>query len=96
MRNRSVFSRLVRLCVYAGMAIASLASVPMIVHQAKQAMGPMEEEFKNVAEQPAAASGKSVSAGTISIRPAGPNEATQRQAELARLRAKLAGAPTGQ
>ncbi|HWB53023.1 MAG TPA: hypothetical protein VG722_02485 [Tepidisphaeraceae bacterium] len=92
MFSGSPISRLVRLGVYASVAIGSMASVPAIIRKAQQAIGPMADEYKIRGEQPTTASAANhASPGTISIQPAGPHEAEQRNAELAKLRAKLAG-----
>ena len=90
MQNLPLFPRAVRLVLYAGTAVASLASVPTIIKHAEKAVSPITEDDNAPQEASAPTTSSPAHEGTISIQPVGSQTALHRQAELAQLRIKVA------
>jgi hypothetical protein len=92
MQNYPLFPRAVRLALYAGTAIASLAAMPAVVRHARQAMDPVVEEDSSGNGPDVSAATSHQNKGSISIQPVQPDAAARRKAELAALQAKLQAA----
>jgi hypothetical protein len=90
MQNYPLFPRAVRLILYAGTALASLAGVPAVVRHARQAMAPMSEEESNAAQVSNVPVQAHHADSRISIQPVQSDAAARRKEELLALQAKLA------